>query len=143
MQLIPIVIIRISNFYTRTFVRIAQLLLFKENSPDALTYKTLPTQAQTIAMTIRIHAQGWLTLMFKVSRSNLTQPRKTKKHVTHDTNDKHNKATIDPPRRPRSGKYKRRRASGGGWNRGGDIRIVDHAYEGPGVINPHMDGTIA
>ena len=55
---------------------IAQLVSFKENPPEALTYKTFPTQAKTITMALHLHAQEWLTLISKVSRSALIQPRK-------------------------------------------------------------------
>jgi hypothetical protein len=65
---------------------IAQLRSFKDNPPDALTCKTLPTQAQTITMALHIHAQKWLALISKVSRSTLIQPRKQKiqRHTTND-----------------------------------------------------------
>ena len=72
-QIIPIVISRTGNFHTRTLAEIAQLVTFKENPSDNITYKSLPTQAQTIVMAIHVHAQEWLTLMSKVSRSTLTQ----------------------------------------------------------------------
>ena len=56
-QIIPIVTSRTGNFYTRTLAEIAPLVSFKENPPDNITYKSLPTQAQTIAMAIHVHAQ--------------------------------------------------------------------------------------
>jgi hypothetical protein len=56
-QIIPIGIRRTSNFHTSTLPEIAQLVSFNESPPDALTYKTLPTQAQTITMALHIHAQ--------------------------------------------------------------------------------------
>jgi len=62
------------------------MVFFKEHPPITLIYKSLPTQAQTIAMAIHIHAQEWLTMMFRVSRRSLAQPRKTKKHATHNNN---------------------------------------------------------
>jgi hypothetical protein len=69
--------------------RNGHLVSFKDPPlPATLTYKTLPTQAHTIAMTIHVHAQEWLTLMSKVSRTNLTKPRKTSKYATHTNNDK-------------------------------------------------------
>ena len=71
-EVIPIVISRIWNFHTRTLAEIAQLVSFKENSQDILIYKSLPHQAQIIAMSLHTHAQEWLTLMSKISRSNLT-----------------------------------------------------------------------
>jgi hypothetical protein len=86
-QIIPIVISRTGNFFTSTLAELAQLVSFKENPPDNITYKSLPPQAQTIAMAIHVHAQEWLTLMSKVSRSPLTHRRKTKKHSTINNND--------------------------------------------------------
>jgi hypothetical protein len=86
-QIIPIVISITGNFHTRTLAEIAQLVSFKENLPDNITYKSLPPQAQTIAMAIHVHAQEWLTLMSKVSRFTLTQRRKTTKHSTTNNNN--------------------------------------------------------
>jgi hypothetical protein len=86
-QIIPIVISRTSNFHTRTLAEIAQLISFQENPPDNLTYKSLPPQAQSITMAIHVHAQEWLTLMSKVSRSTLTQRRNTPKHPTTNNYD--------------------------------------------------------
>jgi hypothetical protein len=48
-QIIPIVISKTGNFHTRTLAEIAQLVSFKENPPNNITYKSLPPQAQTIA----------------------------------------------------------------------------------------------
>ena len=75
------------NFHTRTLVEIAHLVSFKENPPDNISYKSLPTQAQTIAMAIHVHAQELLTPMSKVSRSTLTQRRKTTKQIATNNND--------------------------------------------------------
>ena len=79
-KVIPIVISRTRNFHTRTLAEIAQLVSLKKNPPDTLTYKSLPHQAQTIAMTLNTHSQEWLTLMSKISTSNLTQG-----HTNEDT----------------------------------------------------------
>ena len=49
-QIIPIVISMTCNFQTRPIAKIAQLISFKENPPDSLTYKTIPKQSQTIIM---------------------------------------------------------------------------------------------
>jgi hypothetical protein len=87
-QIIPIVISRTGNFHTRTLAEIARLISLKENPPDSITYKSLPPQAQTIAMAIHVRAQEWLTLMSKVSRSTLAQRRKTTKNST--TNNSNN-----------------------------------------------------
>ena len=86
-KLIPIVISRTGNFHTRTLAEIPQLVSFKENPRDKKTYKSLQTQAQTVAMAIHVHAQEWLTFMSKVSRSTLTQRKKTTKHTTTNNND--------------------------------------------------------
>jgi hypothetical protein len=86
-QIIPIVISRTGNFHTRTLAEIAQLVSFHENPPDNITYKSLPPQGQTIAMAIHVHAQEWITLMYKVSRSTLTQRKSTTKHSTTNNND--------------------------------------------------------
>ncbi len=45
------------NIHTRTPAEIAQLVSFKENSLDALTYNIFPTQAQTFAIAIHVYAQ--------------------------------------------------------------------------------------
>ena len=87
-QIIPIGISRTGNVHTSTLAEIAQLVSFNENPPDNITYKSLPSpQAQTIAMAIHVHAQDWLTIMSKVSRSMLTQRMKTTKHSTTNNND--------------------------------------------------------
>jgi len=64
------------------------MVSFKENPPDNIAYKSLPSQAQTIAMAIHVHAQEWLTLISKVSRSTLTQRRNPSKNTTTNDNDK-------------------------------------------------------
>jgi hypothetical protein len=86
-QIIPILISKTSNFHTITLAEIAQLVSLKKNPRDNRTYKSLPPQAQTIAMAIHVHAQESLTLMSKVSRSTLTRRRKTTKHSTTNNND--------------------------------------------------------
>jgi hypothetical protein len=86
-QIIPIVISKTGNFRTSTLAESSQLVSFKENPPDNMTYKALPPQAQTIAMAIHVKAQEWLTLMSKISRSTLTQRMKTTKHSTTNIND--------------------------------------------------------
>jgi hypothetical protein len=85
-QIIPIVISRTGNFHTQTLAEIAQLISFQENPPDNLTYKSLPPQAQSITMAIHVHAQEWLTLISKVSRSTLTHRQRTTKHTTTNNN---------------------------------------------------------
>ena len=71
-HIIPIIISRTGNFHTNTLAEIAQLISFKENPLDNITYKPIPPQAQTIVKAIHVHAQEWLTLMSKVSKSTLT-----------------------------------------------------------------------
>ena len=81
------VISKTVNFLTRTLAEIARLVSFKENLSHILTYKYLPTEAQTIAMAIYVHTQEWLTLMPKVSRSTLIQRRKSAKQTTTNNKD--------------------------------------------------------
>jgi hypothetical protein len=86
-EVIPTVISKTRNFHTRTLAEIAQLVLFKKIPPESLTYKLLPSQAQTIAMSLHIHTQEWLTNMSKISRSNLIQ-RHTQHKISHTIHDK-------------------------------------------------------
>ena len=86
-QIIPIEISITGNFHTRKLAEIAQLVSFKEDPPDNITYKSLPTQAQTSVMAIHVHAQEWLTLMSKVSKSTLNQRQKQTKKTTTSNND--------------------------------------------------------
>ena len=74
-QIIPIVISKTGSFHIKTLVEIAQLVSFKEEPPDELTYKQLPPQARDIAMALHVHAQEWLTLMSKISRNTLLTPK--------------------------------------------------------------------
>ena len=60
-KIIPIVISRIGTFNVKTLAEIAQLISFKEEPLDTLTYKQLPRPAQKIAMALHIHAQEWLS----------------------------------------------------------------------------------
>jgi len=102
----------------------------------------IPTATSTNnSMSLHIHAQEWLTLMSKISRSNLTQSHKQKK-TPYTTHDKWNTTTHDPQHRPHIERYKRILASGRA-RRGGGIRTVEHVYKGPGVIEPHVDGPVA
>jgi len=43
--MIPIVISRTNNFHVKTLAEIAQLVSFKEEPPDELTFKQLPLTA--------------------------------------------------------------------------------------------------
>jgi hypothetical protein len=105
-EIIPIVISMTCNLNTRTLAEIAQLVSFKGNPPDTLTYKSLPPQAKTKAMSLHIHAHEWLTLMSMISRSNLTQ-RHTQTKTPHSTHDKNNTTAYNPQHRPHNGSYKR------------------------------------
>jgi hypothetical protein len=97
-------------------VEIAPLVSFKKKPSGNITYKSLPTQAQTIVMAIHIHAQEWLTLMSKISKSTLTQRRKHSKKTTRNNNNHKRTKTIDSQHRPLVKGSKRRRARAGGWN---------------------------
>ncbi len=117
-QIIPIVISRTGNFYKKTMAEIAQLFSFQENPPDKHTYQTLPTQAQSITMAIHVHAREWLTLISKV----LKNKSHTKNTNTKALNNKLQRQlkrtkTNDIRHRLQRGRFKRRGASGGGWNR--------------------------
>jgi hypothetical protein len=71
-KIIPIVISRTCTFNVKTLAEIAELVTFHEEPPDALTYKQLPKPAQTIVMTLHVHAQEWLSHISKISRKILT-----------------------------------------------------------------------
>ena len=78
--IIPIVISRTGTFNVRTLTEIAQLVSFREEPPDTLTYKQLPKPAKKkkkkIAMALHIHAQEWLSNISKISRKILTTTKK-------------------------------------------------------------------
>jgi hypothetical protein len=100
MQIIPVVISKTGNFHTSTLAEIPQRISFKENPPEALTYTTLPKQAQKIAMALHVRAQKWLTLMSKVSRSTLKQPRRPTHNATYANIPHWKTTTCDPQHRP-------------------------------------------
>jgi hypothetical protein len=75
-KIIPIVIIRTGTFHVKTLAEIAQLVSFKEEPPDKLTFKQLPNTAKIIAMALHVHAHEWLTHISKISRKNLTTKTK-------------------------------------------------------------------
>ncbi len=75
-KIIPIVISRTGTFHVKTLAEIAQLVSFKENPPDELTYKQLPNTAKRIAMALHTHAQEWLTHISKISRKILNTKAK-------------------------------------------------------------------
>ena len=77
-QIIPIVINRTDTFNVKTLAEIAQLVSYKEEPTDVMTYKQLPKQAKHIATSLHKHAQEWLSHIFKYSRRILTTKQKTK-----------------------------------------------------------------
>jgi hypothetical protein len=89
-KIIPIVISRTGTFNVRTLAEIAQVVSFREEPPDTLTYKQLPKPAQKIAMTLHIHAQEWLYTSPKSQEKSSPQNqrsslhRKTYRHNTLD-----------------------------------------------------------
>ena len=76
-KIIPIVISRTGTFHVKTLAEIAQLVSFKENPPDELTFKQLPNTAKRIVMSLHVHAQEWLSYISRVSRKILTTKAKT------------------------------------------------------------------
>ena len=70
---IPIVISRTCTFNNvKTLAEIAQLVSYKEEPPDDMTYKQLPKPANHIAMALHTHAQERLPHISKYSRKILT-----------------------------------------------------------------------
>jgi hypothetical protein len=139
---IPIVISMTVNVHTRTLAEKAQLVSLKENPLDTLTYKFLPHQAQTIAMTLHIHAQEWLTLMSKISRNNLTQrPTQKKTQTTPYDNKKGDNTRYTTP--TTVWKVQLKTSERDRLGRGEGFRLEVPAYKGLGVIEPHMNGPIA
>jgi hypothetical protein len=82
-KIIPVVISRTCTFHVKTLAEIAQLVSFKEEPPDELTFKQLPLTAKRIAMALHVHAQEWLSHISKTSRKILTT--KTKKTTISKT----------------------------------------------------------
>jgi ADP-glucose pyrophosphorylase len=66
-KIIPIVIRRTRTFNVKTLAENAQLVSFKEDPADTLTYKQLPRPAKKIAMGLHVHAQEWLSHIKKIS----------------------------------------------------------------------------
>jgi hypothetical protein len=71
-KIIPIVIFKTSTFNVNTLAEIEQLVSYKEEPPDVMTYKQLPKQAKHIAISLHKHAQEWLSHISKHSRKRLT-----------------------------------------------------------------------
>jgi hypothetical protein len=77
-KIIPIVISRTYTFHVKTLAEIVQLVSFKEEPPDALTFKQLTPTAKRIAMALHVHAQEWLSHISKTSKKILaTKTKKT------------------------------------------------------------------
>jgi len=79
-KIILIVISRTCTFHVKTLAEIAQLVSFKEEPPDELTFKQVTLPAKRIAMAFHVHAQEWLSRISKTSRKLLTIKRKGRNH---------------------------------------------------------------
>jgi hypothetical protein len=66
-KIISIVISKTCTFNVKNLAEIAQLVSFKEEPPDAFTYKQLPESAYHIAMALLVRAQEWLSYISKKS----------------------------------------------------------------------------
>ena len=75
-KIILIVISRTSTFHVKNLAEIAQLVSFKEEPPDELTFKQLPLTAKRIAMSLHVHAQEWISHISKTPRKILTTKNK-------------------------------------------------------------------
>ena len=71
-KIIAIVLSRTCTFHVKTLAEIAQLVSFKEEPLEELTFKQLPLAAKRIAMALHVHAQEWLSHISKTSRKILT-----------------------------------------------------------------------
>jgi hypothetical protein len=56
-KIIPVVISRTCALHVKTLAEIAQLVSFKEEPPDELTFKQLLLTDKKIAMALDVHAQ--------------------------------------------------------------------------------------
>jgi len=74
--IIPIGISKTSTFNVKNVAEIAQLISYKEEPPDIMTYKQLQKPAKHMAMALHTHAQEWLSQIFKNSRQILTTKSK-------------------------------------------------------------------
>ena len=77
-KIIPIVISRTGTFNIKTLAKLVQLVSYKKETPDAMTYKQLPKQAKHIAKSLYKHAQEWLSHISKPSRKILPIKQKPK-----------------------------------------------------------------
>jgi len=75
-KIISIVISRTITFNVKTLAEIAQLVSFKEEPPDTLTYKQLARPAKKMYMAFHVHAQELLSHISKILRKILTTNRR-------------------------------------------------------------------
>jgi hypothetical protein len=75
-KIVPIVISRTGTYHVKILAEITELVSFKEEPPNKLTFKQLPIIANRVAMALHVHAQEWLSRIFKNSRK--SSPQKTK-----------------------------------------------------------------
>jgi hypothetical protein len=73
-----IVISKTGTFNVKTLAEIAQLVSYKSEPPDVMTYKQLPKPAKHIATSLHEHAQEWLSHISEHSRKILATKLKTK-----------------------------------------------------------------
>jgi hypothetical protein len=77
-KIVSIVISKTCTFNVKTLSETAQLVSYKEEPSDVMTYKQLPKQAKHIETSLHRHAQEWLSHISKQSRKILTTKHKTK-----------------------------------------------------------------
>jgi hypothetical protein len=59
--------IRGQTFHVKTLSEITQLVSFKEEPSDAVTFKQLPITDKRIATALHVHAQEWLSRISEIS----------------------------------------------------------------------------
>jgi hypothetical protein len=74
--IIPIVISRTCTLNVKTLAEITQLVSYKEEPPDTMTYKQLPNPAKQIAMALHTYTQEWLSHISKNACKILTTKSK-------------------------------------------------------------------
>ena len=74
-QIIPNVVSRTGTVNVRTLAEITQLVILKEELPNIVAIKQLPTTTKKIAMALHIHAQEWLSYTTKNSRKKPSSQR--------------------------------------------------------------------
>jgi hypothetical protein len=75
-KIAPFVISRAGTFHVKNPAEIAQLVSFKEEPPDELTFKQLPPTAKRIRMALHVHAQEWLSHIY-LKPQEKSSPQKT------------------------------------------------------------------